>query len=190
MNTLVFIRHGETDMAGTFCGHSDPELNAAGESQVARLAEEVAMLEVERIYSSDLRRALQTAAALAQRIGIDVDYLPSLREIDFGLWEGLLWQDIEERFPEEAGRWIREFPLQSAPRGEAYSDFTARVDAVIASMLEKTEKTIAIVTHRGVLRYALTRFFGFSEQEAWTRTAPYCAMVTVPAQMCECEVHS
>jgi len=191
MNNIVLIRHGETGMAGRFCGHSDPELNLAGESQVIRLAEHVAMLGIERIYSSDLHRASQTAAALAQRIGIAVDYLPALREIDFGLWEGLLWQDIEDRFPEEASRWIRGFPLQSAPNGEAYSDFTARVDGVLISLLEAAmEKKIAIVTHRGVMCYGLTRFFGFSEDAAWAKTAPYCAMVIVPTRMCECEVRS
>jgi broad specificity phosphatase PhoE len=189
MKSIVLIRHGETDMAGRFCGHSNPDLNHAGESQVIRLAKEVAMLGIDRIYSSDLRRASRTATAIVQRIGVSVDFLPELREIHFGLWEGLRWQEIEDRFPEEASRWIREFPLLSAPGGEAYPNFTARVDAVISSLLEATAgKKIAIVTHRGVMRYGLTRFFGLSEQEAWTRTASYCAMVTASARMRECEV--
>jgi alpha-ribazole phosphatase/probable phosphoglycerate mutase len=178
MNTLVFIRHGETDMAGRFCGHSDPGLNPAGESQVIRLAEEVAMLGIGRIYSSDLRRASQTAIAIAQHSGVCVDYLPALREISFGLWEGLHWQEIEDRFPKEADRWLREFPLQNAPGGETYTDFTARVEAVIALLPEAAAgKTTAIVTHRGVMRYALTRFFGFAEEEAWEKTASYGSMV-------------
>jgi broad specificity phosphatase PhoE len=183
MNTIVFIRHGETDMVGRFCGQSDPELNAAGETQVTRLAEEVATLGIERIYSSDLRRASRTAAAIAQRVGVGVDYLPALREIHFGLWECLNWQEIQDRFPREAGDWLREFPLRSAPDGEAYVDFTARVDAVIAPCLEEAARTtIAVVTHRGVMRYALTRFFGFLEDEAWAKTAPYCATVITAAR--------
>jgi alpha-ribazole phosphatase/probable phosphoglycerate mutase len=189
MNILVLIRHGETDMAGTFCGHSDPELNPAGESQVLRLAEEVAMLGIERIYSSDLRRATQTATAIAQRIGVGVDYVPALREINFGLWEGLTWQEIEACCPDKADRWLREFPLRSAPDGEAYADFTARVDDAIATLLERSAGiTTAVVTHRGVMRYALTKFFNFSEDEAWAKTAPYCAMVVAPIRMLECEV--
>jgi alpha-ribazole phosphatase len=189
MNTIVFIRHGETDMAGRFCGHSDPYLNLAGESLVIRLAEEAAMLGIERIYSSDLRRASQTATAIAQRIGVSVDYLPALREIHFGLWEGLHWQEIEDRFPEEADRWLREFPLRSAPEGEAYADFTTRIEAVLAPFLkEAAGRTIAIVTHRGVMRYALTTFFGFSEEEAWTKTAPYGAVVITAVRPCDCEV--
>ncbi len=186
---IVFIRHGETDMAGRFCGHSDPGLNVAGESQVLRLAEEVAMLEIKRIYSSDLRRTAQTATAIAHRIGSGVVYLPALREVAFGLWEGLNWREIEGRFPMEANRWLREFPLRSAPGGEAYADFAARVDDAIATLLERSAgTTIAVVTHRGVMRYALAKFFGFSEDDAWTRTAAYCATVITPARTRDCEV--
>jgi alpha-ribazole phosphatase len=189
MNTIVFIRHGETDMAGRFCGHSDPDLNPVGENQVIRLAEEAAMLGIERIYSSDLRRASRTAAAIAQRIGVGVGYLPALREIHFGLWEGLNWQEIEDRFPKEADRWLREFPLRNAPEGEAYTEFTGRIEAVIAPFFEASAgMTTAIVTHRGVMRYGLIRFFGFSEEEAWTKTAPYCATIIAAGRACDCEV--
>jgi len=147
------------------------------------------MLGVERIYSSDLRRAARTATTIAQRIGVGVVYLPALREIDFGLWEGLNWQEIEGRFPKEAGRWLRGFPLQSAPGGETYTDFTARVDAVISPFLEGASRmTTAVVTHRGVMRYALTRFFDFSEDEAWTVTEPYCATVIAAGRACAGEV--
>jgi broad specificity phosphatase PhoE len=178
MSTLIFIRHGETDMAGKFCGHSDPQLNAAGELQVARAAEEVANLGIERIYSSDLLRASRTAAVLARRIGVEVELRESLREIYFGLWEGLSWQEIETRFPQEASRWTQDFPQQCAPGGEAYTAFTARIDVAIEPLLrESLLRTIAVVTHRGVMSYALTRFFGFSEEEAWTRTAPFGAVV-------------
>jgi broad specificity phosphatase PhoE len=156
MNRIVFIRHGETDMAGRFCGRSDPVLNPAGVSQVNCLAEQAAMLGIERIYSSDLRRASQTAM-----------------------------------IPDEAERWLREFPLHTAPGGESYAEFTARIDAVIAPFLETTAATTtAIVTHRGVMRYALTRFFSISEQEAWEKTAPYCATVVAAVRTRNCEVLS
>ena len=178
MSSLIFIRHGETDMDGKFCGHSDPELNAAGELQAARAAEEVANLGIERIYSSDLLRAAQTAAVLGRRIGVEVELRDSLREIYFGLWEGLSWQEIETRFPQEAGRWTQDFPLQCAPGGEAFSTFTARIDAALEPLLrEALLRTIAVVSHRGVMSYALTRFFGFSKEEGWNSTAPYGAVV-------------
>jgi alpha-ribazole phosphatase/probable phosphoglycerate mutase len=191
MNTLIFIRHGETEMAGRFCGHSDPDLNSAGELQIMCAAEEVAELGVQRIYSSDLMRASQTAIAIGQRIGVPIEFRDDLREINFGLWEGLSWQEIEDQFPQEASRWMNEFPLHCAPGGESYAAFTARIDAAILPLLcEAPALTTAIVTHRGVMRYALTRFFGFTEEEASDKTASYAAVVVASVIPCECEVLS
>jgi alpha-ribazole phosphatase len=187
--SILLIRHAETDMAGRFCGHSDPKLNAAGERQALRVAEEVSGLGIARIYSSDLRRAAQTAAAIAQRAGIAVNHRVGLREIDFGQWEGLDWRQIELRFPEEADLWLREFPLRSAPGGEAYSAFTDRVETTIATLLRKTRNvTTALVTHRGVMSYVLTKFFGIPEREAWAKSASYGATVIATNPACASEV--
>jgi alpha-ribazole phosphatase len=195
MSSIVFIRHGETDMAGRFCGHSDPDLNAAGAREAIGVAEAVSRLNVARIYSSDLRRASQTAQAIAERVGINVDYSTGLREISFGRWEGLNWQQIETQFPDEAAKWLRQFPIGGAPGGESYTDFRARVETMIGKLIreaeaiqEAAESTIAVVTHRGLMRYALTKFFGLAEAEAWTRTAAYGAMVPLARIHSACEV--
>lgn len=191
MRKLIFIRHGETQMAGKFCGHSNPDLNTAGELQAAHVAEEIANFGVLRIFSSDLLRAVRTAAIIGERIGVPVELRDDLREINFGLWEGLGWREIEDRFPQEANRWMNEFPSYSAPQAEAYADFTARVDAAIQPLLcEAATVTTALVTHRGVIRYALTRFFGFTEEEADAKTAPYAAVVAVSVNSCDSEVLS
>jgi broad specificity phosphatase PhoE len=188
-SAIVFIRHAETDMAGRFCGHTDPELNITGERQLAGVVEATAPLGIQRILSSDLRRSSRTAIAIAQHIGVNVELQPGLREIHFGLWEGLSWQEIEHQFPQEAGRWLQNFPFGSAPEGEACTAFTARIDAAITPLLRGTTGlTTAVVTHRGVMRYALTKFFGFPRAEAWTKTATYGAVVTAAIQSCDCEV--
>lgn len=189
MSTIVLIRHGETGMAGRFCGHSDPDLNTVGQHEAIHVAEEVSRLSIARIYSSDLRRASQTAKAIAQQTGIAADYLTGLREVHFGQWEGLTWQEIEARFPDEADQWLREFPLRSAPGGETYTAFTARVETAIAALLcEAADMTIAVVTHRGVMRHALTKFFGFAETESRERTAAYGATVIAAGPTSVCEV--
>jgi broad specificity phosphatase PhoE len=194
MSTIIFIRHCETEMAGKFCGHSDPELNIAGERQLAEVMKAIAPLDIRRILSSDLRRASRTATAIAEHLGVNVELQPALREIYFGLWEGLNWKEIENRFPQEAVRWLRDFPWQTAPKGEVYTAFTARIDAAIAPLVDEitacatTGATTAVVTHRGVMRYALTKFFGFPEAKAWTKTAPYGAVVPAAVRSCNGEV--
>jgi alpha-ribazole phosphatase/probable phosphoglycerate mutase len=184
MSEIIFIRHGETDMAGSFCGHSNPALNLNGTNQAKRVAEEVISLGIERIYSSDLLRASQTASIIGQRIGVHIETKSDLREIFFGQWEGLHWQKIEKLFPQEAEKWLREFPLRTAPEGESYLDFTQRIDLVLQKLIcEAEERRTAIVTHRGVMHYALTKFFGFPEEEVWPMTAPYGATVVAPLSL-------
>lgn len=180
MSAIVLIRHAETDLAGKFCGHSDPGLSAVGEYKLSSLAQEVAPLGINSIVSSDLRRASETATALAERLHVPVEFRPGLREIHFGVWEGLSWEEVERQYPNEARLWLREFPARSAPSGEAYRDFIARVETEFTKIIDCTTSksaTPAVVTHRGVMQCALTRFFGFSEDRARKRTADYGAIV-------------
>lgn len=178
MNDVVLIRHLETDLAGTFCGYSDPDLSPAGALRLRSLCEEVASLGIARVYSSDLRRASRTAVAIGKRIGAPVELKPGLREIHFGQWEGLRWEQIERQFPCEAAEWVNEFPKHGAPGGEAYRDFTARVEAEFHGvMARKANGAPAIVSHRGVMQYLLTTFFGFAAGEARKQTESYGAIV-------------
>lgn len=92
MNDILFIRHAETDMAGTFCGHSNPPINARGQHQIQTLINTLHGEEIECIFTSDLARAAYTARALADAFRVPCIERPNLREIDFGNWEGLTWQ--------------------------------------------------------------------------------------------------
>jgi len=180
MKTVILIRHAETAMAGRFCGHSDPDLNAAGLAQLPRIVRRLGLSRIDRMLCSDLQRARQTALAIARKFAISVELRPALREIHFGLWEGLRWSEIEARFPREAEAWLNEFPARAAPKGEPYADFLERIDSEFLSLLAgEVDERLVVVTHRGVMRSAMTRFFGFSEQEAFARTALYGAVVPV-----------
>lgn len=177
MGTLVLIRHAETAMAGRFCGHSDPPLNAAGQSQLAGITEQTASLGIAHIVSSDLRRAMQTASAIGERIGVEVEPRRNLREIHFGEWDGLSWLEIEQRFPRESQSWLREFPWRPAPSGEPFAEFTARIQSEFAHLLRaRADSAIAVATHRGVMQYVLTTFLGIEEVVASQRCAAYGAI--------------
>lgn len=179
MKTILLVRHAETAMAGRFCGQSDPELSAVGLAQLPAIVQKVGP-RINRILSSDLRRTRQTANAIAQLIGVAVELRPALREIHFGLWEGLAWSEIEAQFPQQAQAWLEESPPRTAPEGERYEDFLERVDSEFLSLLAGTaDEKLVVVTHRGVMLSALTRFFGFSEQDAFDRTACCGAVVSV-----------
>jgi alpha-ribazole phosphatase len=104
MKELLLIRHAETDMAGTFCGHSDPEINSRGQDQISDLIKKLAGEKIGLVCTSDLRRAVTTAKAIATYFNVDCQAHPALREINFGRWEGLAWREIEERDPHYAAR--------------------------------------------------------------------------------------
>lgn len=175
MSGLLFIRHAETDMAGTFCGHSDPPVNGRGKRQILDLIGHLAHEAIDEVYCSDLRRAVSTAGPVAQASAAPVTKRQSLREIYFGDWEGLTWTEIEQLDPAYAKRWVQEFPHLPAPGGEAFADFQTRIIEEIRHLFFLAEdKRIAVVTHRGVMRVVLRAFHGCTEQEAFDLTNLYC----------------
>ncbi len=185
MSSLILIRHPATSMAGCFCGHADPDLDAAGEQQVGDILERIRDFPIQRLYSSDLRRARKLAEAIAAERGLTVEVDSALREIHFGDWEGLLWAEIEDRFPKAAGEWMRDFPARPAPGGEDYREFELRVsDALNAIIRQPALVPVAVVTHRGVMHYALTHLFSVSDPEAWQQTAQYGAVVVRSVEGC------
>lgn len=164
-------------MAGRYCGQSDPELNAQGRAQLARLAHLLSPEPFGRVYSSDLRRARSTAQAIAAGRNIPQLFRPALREINFGDWEGMSWEQIEQLDPEYAQEWIDAYPHLPAPAGESFEVFEARVLEEVTLLLERNPGPIAVVTHAGVLRVVLRHLFGCNEQEAWQQTRPYCCVL-------------
>jgi alpha-ribazole phosphatase len=180
MSDLLFIRHAETDMAGTFCGHLDPELNARGLLQLEELLRRIHMEDIGGVYTSDLRRALTTARAIAEAFAVECRVSSALREISFGQWEGLTWEQIEQRDSTYARRWVTEYPDLPAPEGEDFHAFERRVLAEVSSLSKEAETkgcSVAVVTHAGVLQTVLTRVHGYSQELAWQQTRSYCSLV-------------
>jgi alpha-ribazole phosphatase/probable phosphoglycerate mutase len=182
MSRVLFIRHAETEMAGRFCGHSDPELNAQGKAQLARLAQVLSTEKIGEIHSSDLRRAQSTAQVIAAGRNIPLILRPALREIHFGEWEGLSWPEIEQMDPDYARRWVDDYPHLPAPAGEGFPGFEARVLNEVNQLIDCDAEALAVVTHAGVLRVILRHLHGCSEQEAWQQTKPYCCVVRYEAK--------
>ena len=180
MSEILFIRHAETDMAGTFCGHSDPQLNAQGRVQLAELIKRLRAENFGAVYSSDLRRARETGLALAEDFMIKCHVRPALREIDFGRWEGLRWEEVEQLDEIFARRWVVEYPHLPAPDGEDFDAFERRVLGEVKFLsleAENAERKIAVVTHAGVLRTILCSLRGRSREDAWEQTKSYCSVV-------------
>ena len=184
MRQLILIRHPATDLAGTFCGHSDPDLSAGGLAQLHALQRRLDRLPLDRLVSSDLLRARRCAALLAEQHGIMAVLSPALREMHFGDWEGLRWDEIATRFPEQAQRWLQGFATFTPPHAEPYAHFTARISRAADEWLQDAScATLAIVTHRGVLQFLLQTSCGVdataaSRLSSHYATALFCTRTT------------
>ena len=182
MTELLFIRHAETELAGTFCGHSNPPVNDAGKLQIQKLIADLQATPIDAMVSSDLARAQQTAAVLAEYFHAPLTIDPALREIDFGAWEGLAWQQIEARDPHFARLWADTFPATTPPDGEPFASFRDRVRNALTTIATRSKRErIAIVTHAGVMRMILQEVLGVSAEDAWAQTKPYCAVFSCEA---------
>ena len=186
MTRLLLIRHAETDLAGTFCGQIDPLVNAAGLQQIQHLLNLLRNEPLEAIFTSDLRRAADTAHPIAEAFKVPCFSRPGLREVGFGQWEGLRWSEIEASDPVFSSEWLAAFPHLPAPDGERIEDFEARVLAEADYLIEQTHfQSIAVVTHAGVMRTILRRIWGVDDERAWQLAKPYCAALRRTEAGCE-----
>ena len=157
MTTLLLARHGETDWNRDlrFQGHADPPLNELGLQQAEVLADALAGESIAAIYTSDLRRAHETARIVGDRLGVDVTVVPGLREIDVGSWSGLTRDEIAERFPEGFRRWSEG---GEGHDGETRDELVARVVESVRRIADAHPgEQVLLVSHAGALRALLTR---------------------------------
>jgi broad specificity phosphatase PhoE len=157
MKTLLLIRHAHTDMAGRFCGHSDPELSTTGRQQLSETVGKLQPWTLSAVYTSDLKRAVQTAEAIASHRNVPIELRTGLREIYFGDWEGKSWEEIERADPTTASSWLKAYPNKPPPGGEAFRDFEQRVRRELSAMAALAEcGVVAAVTHAGFIRTAIS----------------------------------
>lgn len=151
--TLVLLRHGETALTPekrfSGSGGTDPELSATGRDQAARAAEHFAALgTVQEIVSSPLRRCRETAAAVADRLGLDVRIDEELRETDFGAWEGLTFGEVRERYGDDLTAWLASPDTAPTGGGESFAEVAERVAAARDRIVARyAGRTVLLVTH-------------------------------------------
>ena len=154
---MIFVRHGEPDesVRGRCYGRLDVGLSSRGRVQMHQAWRLLSDAPLSAIYSSPRRRAIESASVLARRrSGVTVD--ERLREIDFGDFEGLTYNDIAARHAEKYDEWMTRPTEVAFPGGESFSAMAARVREALAHIRSMhPSETVAIVSHGGVNRIAL-----------------------------------
>ena len=157
------VRHGQStwNHERRIQGQLDPPLSDEGRRQAVRLGRRLAGRTFAGFYSSDLKRAAETAALVGESVGIDPTPMAGLREIYLGRWEGLRTEDLASRFPEAWASWTEEPDWDLVPGGEGSVAFETRVDATLDELFRRhPQGDVLVVTHGGVIQIALHHVVG------------------------------
>lgn len=189
MTHLYLIRHGSTDwnQQRRYQGHADPPLNEEGRRQAEEAGRRLAALlrdydyPLAAVYTSDLQRAVSTAKIVlevyrttsveARALRTSPSLLrptPLLREIGFGAWEGLTYDEVYQRWGTLVEYWYRDPGAVTPPGGEPYRRFCRRIERAFRVINARhPEGAVVMVTHGGPIRHLVTISKGLSRHEAW-----------------------
>jgi len=174
---IFLIRHGQTDYNKNFKlqGRIDIELNRTGFNQSEILAKRLSTYGLKKIYTSDLKRAVQTAKVIEKHTGADVRLSPLLREIDMGDWQGLDWDQIKQNYPKYYADWSQYATDMPYPGGECGNDVIKRFQTLIGQ-IEFSDANLAMVTHSGFIKTVVSSLLCMPVEKRFFMTVENCSI--------------
>jgi len=169
--TLYLVRHAQSTMSGKYCGSIDAPLSKKGLWQAKKVAQFFNPLPIDSCYFSDLLRARQTIQYFKSK---KTSYLQSreLREIHFGDWESLSYDQAASQWPELYPQWLKSPTTVQIPSGESFSSILSRVKTFSKKLTKDTAKHVAIVAHAGSLSVLTMILLGKPLTQFWKWTSP------------------
>lgn len=166
---FLLIRHGETvwNTQGRYQGNTDIQLSELGRKQAALLAERLQTVQIDHIYASPLSRAYDTAMETAKLKGMEVTVDERLRELDFGVWDGLTRDELAEKFGDSYKDYRKEPFHYPFPGEGSLNHAKFRVGMAIEEIKEKyynTDQTVAVFAHGGILKLAIFHLLDLSSR--------------------------
>ncbi len=163
ITTLWLLRHGQSEWnrVGRWQGQADVALSEMGRQQAHRAGERLRRFGITHIYSSDARRALETAQIVGAHLGLTPTPRADLRESDIGQWAGLTTSEIKQRFPDE---WAAMQARREVRRGggETYGELRARTFAIAQQIVARhAGEQILLVSHGAAIRAMISQALGF-----------------------------
>ncbi|MFA7319958.1 MAG: histidine phosphatase family protein [Dokdonella sp.] len=166
---LILVRHGQTEARPGLCiGHADLPLSARGFTDVQQLATTWVGVPPRFLFTSDLRRAQQSAQVFAAAFAIEPLSDPRLREADFGRWNGRHWNEVMQADADHYRHWFDNWVIQEAPDGESFADVLRRTGAWLAALLATTgdDDRVLAIGHAGSIRAVLCHALGLPPARA------------------------
>jgi probable phosphoglycerate mutase len=161
LTRIILIRHAEAEGNANrvFHGWTDAELTKKGHIQAGLVAERIKDTKIDVLYSSSMKRTLQTAQYISGIKNLPIIRTDKLKEINGGDWEGRAWHELPVLWPLEYDTWENKPHIHKMPNGESMEEFQMRLITEIQTIIEKNKgKNICIVTHGTAIK-ALICFF-------------------------------
>ncbi|MDO4753393.1 MAG: histidine phosphatase family protein [Bacillota bacterium] len=161
---LYLIRHGESvaNVERRISGKTDVALTEKGCDQAREVAEKLANIDFSAVYSSNLQRAMNTAKEILKGRNQELKTFKELQERDFGDWEGLTFEQIQQQFPEDWDIFIKKGQNTDIPGGEGITVFYDRVKSAFENVIGRhdvnSDENICIVVHGCVLMALFSHF--------------------------------
>ena len=149
MKRIIMVRHGqsESNVRKTFTGQLNSPLTEVGREQARRMAGYLDQYKIDKIYASSLDRAVETAEAIAQRQDCSVEKCDAIREIYSGMWQGLTFAEIAEKYPQTYEVWRTNIGKGTPEGGETCQELFNRVTEFFKHVLETPAETVCLVCH-------------------------------------------
>ncbi|MDQ7037916.1 MAG: histidine phosphatase family protein [Aquificota bacterium] len=170
MQKLIIIRHAESEWnpVGRYQGLLDPDLTERGREQAELLGRELKKHSPDVLYTSPLKRTLETARIIGKHTGLEPVVDERIREIDHGRWSGLLVEEVKRRFPEEFETWIREPQKARFEGGESLKEVLLRVEEFLEEVRERHRgQTVGVVSHTVPIRCMICALLGVDLSKFW-----------------------
>ncbi|MDV2989332.1 MAG: histidine phosphatase family protein [Dehalogenimonas sp.] len=170
---LILVRHGDTatDDSGKCYGATDIDLSEKGQQQALALQQSFAEIKIDAIYSGTLKRGVKTANTIAGVHGVTVVKAPELNEVNFGLIEGLTFNDARLQFPDVAESWQLGSQDLCFPDGESFHELYDRTLKFLERLKgHQSDETVMVVGHGGPLRIMVCHLLGVSVSHHWQFT--------------------
>jgi len=179
MTEIILIRHGETDWnrEQVFRGRIDVALNEVGVTQARALHASLKDTEIDGIYSSPLSRAFETARIVGENRNGDIRIEEGFIDINFGAWQGLSHQEVKEAYKDLYATWLTQPQAVTFPDGESLQEVRRRsMEGLEAVIKNNPGKTLALVSHRVVLKVLLCTILGLELSQFWYLRQDTCAI--------------
>lgn len=171
MAKIFLVRHGQThwNLSFKYQGHADIDLTEKGVRQAEALSVALKKQEVSAIYTSDLKRAIRTGQIIAKNHHVEPQILPAFKEISFGMWEGMTYNEINKRWPGYFQRFMIDAESVCIPDGESFFEVQQRTMPVLKNLMDKHKnENIIIVSHGAAIRTILAGILHMPLKYVWS----------------------